>query len=419
MKKIRWQLAAVALSALLACFISGCGSQSAPVETDAAAAVTAEQLLAPERTIATAVLDTQPEEVVKFNWIGVDASYLYRASGEFLEYYDFDQQAWRSLCSAPNCNHTTEQCGAYTGASTWVDDTIGYAGKIYYLRCVDMNQVSLNCFDPMEQTHKEICRLDPLGDFSGNPTTCFIRDGVFFYQENATLQEGEDIVNVFRVDQIDLSSGKVTCSEVQRGTGCTLLGIYQDQLIGVSWSDPTQSPEFDPEAAASYAGGYYEYLNTIPVTLTLCTMPTNTENASWTVVWSKDDAQDYAYAAHGACYGAYFIVNHGSDVFAVDVLSGEEKSLFTGDGVLVSQEAIIGNELFYIDIAEQTEDGTVYGMEKKVLDLTTGNDFSLGETSGTGNPFSGNSSFLVQEAVQYISREDYYQGKWDRWISLE
>lgn len=305
----------------------------------------------------------------------------------------------------------------YVGDATWVDCTTPYEGKIYYLRCVDLNQVSLCCFDPAAQTHTEICQVEPLGDFSGSSSTIYIRDGIFFYLDAATIGEGTQSRSVARIVQIDLDTGKAVYSS-EFGQDYALMGVYQDQLIGINYSDPTESEAFDPDVTATYEDGYYAYLETIPVTLTLYTMPFGEESAKWTAVWAREDAGGNTIAVHNACYGNYFLVSDGPEVSAVDILTGEEHSIVTAEGVMASLESVIGNELFWIDISKISEDGTTGTMTKCVLDLSTGELYRLGETQGAGNPFLASGQYFLQESVQYIAKEDYYLGRWDRWISL-
>ena len=419
MKKRFCQPLALALTLLILLAASGCGTDVTPEEeTQAQPSAAAKQLLEPEETYAAAALDTQPEQISRFNWVGVGTDYLYRASGNILEYYDFGLQAWNALCSAPNCDHTGDSCGAWVGESTWMDCVTPYQDKVYYLRCDLQSVLTVNCFDPAAQTHTVVCRVD-CGEKipAGSPSTGYIRDGMFVFVETLIqLEEEVEPENV--VVQADLSSGKVVCSAAYAQENYTLAGIYQDQLIGIYRSSPTESEEFDAAAAAAYEGGYYEYLNSLPVTLSICTMPLGEEGGVWTPVWTREDGGDLLYSYKTPCYGCYFLANLGQEVFAVDVRTGEERSLFTAQGDLVSQEAVIGSELFYMTLEDQREDGQWGTITKYVLDLTTGENYRLGESRGEGSPFTATNKYFVQESVQYIFKEDYYQGNWDRWISL-
>ena len=417
MKRNLNRLVALCLSAALLLAISGCGGKEIGSAGDDGEQITAAQQMEPTETIPSAALDTQPEELVKFNWIGMDSSHLYRVMGSFLEYYDFGRQEWLSLCSSPNCDHTSNDCAAYVGDVTWADNTTPYEGKIYYLRCMNLNQVSLWCFDPAAQTQTEICQMESIGAFSASSSSSYIRNGVFVYQEGVTIEEGELSRNVSRVVQIDIDTGK-TIYSAEFDETYTMLGVYQEQLIGIAYSDPTESEEYDPDVAASYEGGYYAYLDTIPVTLTIYTMPFGEEGAEWTAVWSREDAGDFTIAVHNALYGNYFLLGDGPKVFAVDILTGEEHPMFTAEGIMASLESVIGDELFYIDIAELSEDGATGQMTKCVLNLTTGDIYQLGDTTGTGNPFFASVKYFIQESVQYIEKEDYYLGNWKSWIPL-
>ncbi len=372
--------------------------------------------LTPEETFSTAILDTQPEELTIYNWIGIGSNYLYRAEGLFLQYYDFDQQAWFSLCSSPNCDHQTADCAAYVGDADWVSGIVEYDNKIYYLIDENMNQVSLKSFDPASQIHTSVCSLeDEMGEFSGEATICFVQNGKFLYRED--MVSYDDSGSASRIVEIDLNTGDVTYSATFQLEEYSFVGVYQDILVGVYWDVNQDS---DVSVSLEDYDDYYDYLSSLPYTMKVSIMRMGDE--SWTDQWVTEDAGDITYAYHNSCYGQYFIYVQGSNVSAVDILTGEQSTLFTSEGDITSLEGVIGDQLFYLvqdETGTDSEGNPVYETTGKYcLDLTTGANYLLGTSDAGGNPFYSTGEYFIQEGIQYIAKEDYYLGQWDQWISL-
>lgn len=196
---------------------------------------------------------------------------------------------------------------------------------------------------------------------------------------------------------------------------CGLVGLYQDKLIGLTWHELSVGEAY---RAAAEAGEDFGAWSQRPAVLTLYTMPLGEAGAQWTQLWSRTGAEDVSYSYSAPCYGQYFVASDGPELFAVDVLTGEETHFWTAAGERAAQEAVIGDMLLYLDISEAAgaDGGPTY--EQCALNLSTGAYYRLGEANGEGNPFAAAGGYLIQEAVQYISPEDYYHGAWDRWISL-
>ncbi|HOF26583.1 MAG TPA: hypothetical protein PLK23_08090 [Clostridia bacterium] len=134
----------------------------------------------PSHSITHSSDDTKPEEyytAFRQGEFSVSAYLvtpygMYINIGKYVYYSEKGNTEYVKLCNKPNCNHSTEDCNAYTGAHQ-----IGYyKDKIYYTS-FKMNVNTLNCMNMDGTNHKEIKVLNN----AYISTFGYYHNGYFYY----------------------------------------------------------------------------------------------------------------------------------------------------------------------------------------------------------------------------------------------
>jgi hypothetical protein len=134
---------------------------------------------------------------------------MYMNIRKYIYYSEKGNTEYIKLCNKPTCNHSTEDCNAYTGAYQ-----IGYyKDKIYYISRRDYYVNTLNCMNMDGTNHKEIKVLNN----SCFSTFGYFHNGYFYYIIGTpgvqAIGVTNDDNNLYRVKVDDNSKPEVVLTD--------------------------------------------------------------------------------------------------------------------------------------------------------------------------------------------------------------
>jgi hypothetical protein len=362
------------------------------------------------------ITDAAVTEMALYNWEGICDDMLLAVGEEdpVLEYFDFDREQWIPLCSKSNCQHDSDSCNSWLGDGDYTGFMMQEEKIIYFTVNSEHTSLSMMQFDTKEQQQEKICDVRYPEDI------ILITDPGYFYYIGDQVYFIVDIWGEGDAPGEEVHSSYLTVVNWEKGTiqkeisapedGMGFLGVYQNKLV-CTGSEVGEGVLTEEEYYAQYGaeGDYDLYLmdSALTTSIWICDM----EDESWTELMTFPDYHDVDYPVPWNLYGEYFFYSTGSQVYTLSVETGETALLFTGESEQISLESICCDGLFYIEYS-QTDPWYCF------YDFASGCGYHLGEFDSSGNPYAETRDYLIQERVQYISKEDYFAGDWSGWKTL-
>lgn len=409
-KRLAWWM-----TVCLSIWIAGCSASEAPQkETEIFDYDAALANYTPCVTGET--LDAEPLDTHYAGLVGISSEMIVKvlSSENILAYFSFDTKEWMPFCSKSGCNHDSQLCNAYLGEGSY-GGCMQEGTDIYYFASENnYKNLYLMKYNIENQQYSQVCEIVFEEDiFNIDVPRCYYEGEHIYFVENLAVGEiatAEELNCLYWVC-LNWKTGEMELVQKLPDDITGEYGYYDGNLLIMisEYVDDNVLTEEEYYEQYGEQSDYFFYAADLETTSTFQVLDLETGERSDLVSFSDQNGVDYITG--WSVYGAYFLLAEQNQVSVYSILTGEKKALFTGNGDYVYPESIIDGCIFYIEAAGDEMTHCIY-------DLSTGKGYELGPHNMEGNPYFGMNGYYVQEGIQYIAKEDYLSGNWDRWVSL-
>lgn len=347
-----------------------------------------------------------------------DGDGFYIPSGG-IQYYDVAQKTAFRACPLAGCQHTDETC------PTVIPGLVFFfvSENCWYAVCRTEEGVCLKEIQPQTGRNSVLYTWSNTEEETYHLNSSFYAGGRIYVtlqvlgDENADT-EGRDML----ASCVELASGKMTAlGQIDSNGSVSVIGASEHYalLSCIIYSEPMLSmEEYLEQHPGSAQDEYFAYLDMFSEEHTSSEYRRyDLENMTYTVVEGMEKAQ--LFSDPNSCFDNWFVYKLGDTVGLLDMETGVQRTLVTGDPYIINGWLMDGR-LFYLH-QDWEHDGS---LQEYVVDLTTGEAallYDYGEsdvvaftgTRETKRAFIG----LYERESAWIAKEDYYAGRFDRSVS--